>query len=97
MGDTKCSGRRCFATACVIGALAVLYAPAALSQTLTSGDIAGLVKKDASVAVVPSAMVTIKYTVKTFDRSRGGLPYMFRSEIRPALLAEPWRSSRHSN
>jgi hypothetical protein len=87
MGDTKCSGRRCFATACIFGALAVLCAPAAFSQTLTTGDIAGIVKKDGLVqkdtsrAVVPSAIVTLKYTVKTIGRSRGGLLYTFRSEI----------------
>ena len=81
MGDTKCSGRRCFAIACIFGALTVLCAPAAFSQTLTTGDIAGVVKEDARGAVVPSAIVTLKYTVKTIGRSRGGLLYTFRSEI----------------
>ena len=76
MGDTKCSGRR-FATACLFGALTVLCAPAAFSRTLTTGDIAGLVEKDASGAVVPSAIVPLKYTVKAIGRSRGGLPYTF--------------------
>jgi hypothetical protein len=77
MGDTKCSGRRCFAIACIFGALTVLCAPAAFGRTLNTGDIAGLVQKDASGAVVPSAIVTLKYTVKTIDRSRGGLLYTF--------------------
>jgi hypothetical protein len=77
MGDTKCSGGRSLATACIFGALTVLCAPAAFNQTLTPGDIAGLVKKDASGAVVPSAIVKLKYTVKTIGRSRGGLPYTF--------------------
>jgi hypothetical protein len=81
MGDTKCSGRRSFAIACIIGALTLLCAPVAFSQTLTTGDIAGLVKEDASGAMVPSAMVTLKYTVKTIGCSRGGLLYPFRSEI----------------
>jgi len=81
MGDTKRDGRRSFATACIFGALTVLCAPAAFSRTLTTGDIAGLVKKDASGAVVPSAIITLKYTVKTIGRSRGGLLYTFRSEI----------------
>jgi len=81
MGDTKCSGRRCFATACFLGALTVLCAPAAFSQTLTTGDIAGVVKEDARGAVVRSAIVTLKYTVKTIGRSRGGLLYPLRSEI----------------
>jgi rRNA maturation protein Nop10 len=81
MGDTKCSGRRHFATACIFGALTVLCAPAKFSQTLTTGYIAGLVQKDTSGAVVPTAMVTLKYTVKTIGRSRGGLLYTFRSEI----------------
>jgi hypothetical protein len=58
MGDTKCSGRRFFAAACIFGALTALCAPVAFSQTLTTGDIAGLVKEDASDAMVPSAMVT---------------------------------------
>ena len=77
MGDTKCSGRRCFATVCICGALTVLCAPAAFSRTLTTGDIAGLVEKDASGAVVPSAIVPLKFTVKTLGPSRGGLPYTF--------------------
>jgi hypothetical protein len=81
MGDTKCSGRRFFATACFFGALTVLCAPAAFSQTLTTRDITGVVKADARGAVVPSAIVTLKYRVKTIGRSRGGLLYPFRSEI----------------
>jgi hypothetical protein len=74
MGDTKCRGRRSLAAGCIFGALTVLCAPAAFSQTLTTGDIAGPVKKDAGGAVVPSAIVTLKYTV---GRSRGGLLYTF--------------------
>jgi hypothetical protein len=60
MGDT-CSGRRFFATACFFGELTVLCAPAAFSQTLTTGDIDGVVKEDARGAVVPSAIVTLKF------------------------------------
>jgi hypothetical protein len=82
MGDTtKYSGRRSFSTARIFGALTVLSAPAAFSKTLATGDVAGLVENDASGAVVPSAIVTLKYTVKTIGRSRGGFLYTFRSEI----------------
>jgi hypothetical protein len=76
-GIQNVGGRRSFATACIFGALTVLCAPAAFSQTLTTGDIAGPVKKDAGGAAVPSAIVTIEYTVKTIGRSRGGLLYTF--------------------
>jgi hypothetical protein len=76
MGDTKCSGRRSFATACFFGALTVLCAPSAFSQTLTTGHIAGVVKhiagvvkEDARGAVVPSAIVTLKYAGQN-DRSQ---------------------------
>jgi hypothetical protein len=67
MGDTS-SGSRFFATACFFGALTVLCAPSAFSQPLATGDIAGLVKY-ASGAVVPSAIVTIKYAGPN-DRSQ---------------------------
>jgi hypothetical protein len=54
MGDTKRSGSRSFAAGCIFAAPTVLSAAVAFSQTVTSGDIAGLVKY-ARGAVVPSA------------------------------------------
>jgi hypothetical protein len=96
MGDTW-GGRRFFATACLLGALTALCAPAAFSQTLTRDDIAGVVKDDARGSVVPSAIVTLKYTVKTIGRSRVACCIRFDRKSGLALFAGPWRSSRHFN
>ena len=60
MRDTKRSGLRHVATACLFAALTMLWAPAAFSQTMTTGDIVGTVT-DASSAVVPGAKVTIHF------------------------------------
>ncbi len=59
MRDTKRSGLRYFATACLFAALTLLLAPAAFTQTITTGDVVGVVS-DSSGAVVPGAIVTIK-------------------------------------
>ena len=45
---------------CLFAALTMLWAPAAFSQTMTTGDIVGSVT-DASGAVVPKAIVTAKF------------------------------------
>src|SRR5580700_10236525 len=60
MRDTKRSGLRPVATACFFAALTMLWAPAAFTQTMTTGDIVGTVT-DASGAVVPKATVTAKF------------------------------------
>jgi len=60
MRDTKRSGLRYAATACLFAALMMLLAPAGFSQTMTTGDIVGTVT-DASGAVVPGAKVTARY------------------------------------
>jgi hypothetical protein len=59
MRDTKRSGLRHVAITCLFAALMTLWAPAAFSQTMTTGDIVGTVT-DASSAVVPKATVTAK-------------------------------------
>jgi hypothetical protein len=58
MGDTKRSGLRCIAAASLFAALIMVWAPAALSQTMTSGGAVGTAT-DASGAVVSDAKVTI--------------------------------------
>jgi hypothetical protein len=60
MRDTERSGLRHVATACLFAALTIFWAPAAFSQTMTTGDIVGLVT-DASGAAVPRAVVTAKF------------------------------------
>src|SRR6202167_1421588 len=60
MRDTKRSGLRHVAPACLFAALTMMWAPAAFSQTMTTGDIVGAVT-DASGAVVPKATVTAKF------------------------------------
>jgi len=60
MRDTKRSGLRHVAIACLFAALMMLWAPAAFSQTMTTGDIVGTVT-DASGASVPKATVTAKF------------------------------------
>src|SRR5580698_8329904 len=60
MRDTKRSGLRRVATACLFAALTMLCAPAAFTQTMTTGDIVGMVT-DTSGAVVPKATVTAKF------------------------------------
>ncbi len=51
---------RIVAVACLFAALLMLWAPAAFTQTMTTGDIVGTVT-DASGAVVPGAKVTIHF------------------------------------
>src|SRR5580692_1908028 len=68
MRDTKRSGLRYIATACLFAALMMLWAPAGFSQTMTTGDVVGTVT-DASGAVVPKATVTIKLTSENTVRT----------------------------
>jgi Carboxypeptidase regulatory-like domain len=56
------------ATACLFTALTMLWAPAAFSQTMTTGDIVGTVA-DATGAVVPKATVTIRLTSENTART----------------------------
>ena len=58
MRDMRSNRRRHLAAGCLLGAL--LLAPAAFSQTMTTGDIVGVVT-DATGAVVPGAKVTIRF------------------------------------
>src|SRR5580692_87153 len=69
MRDTKRSGLRYIATACLFAALTMLWAPAAFSQTMTTGDVVGTVT-DASGAVVPKATVTLKLTAENTSRTQ---------------------------
>src|SRR5580704_1916537 len=68
MRDTRRGGSRYLAAACLSAAVFLLTAPAAFSQTMTTGDIVGAVT-DATGAVVPKATVTAKFldenTVRT--------------------------------
>ncbi len=61
MRDTSRNGRRLSTMACFLTALLLSIASTAFSQTMTTGDIVGTVT-DATGAVVPKAMVTIKFT-----------------------------------
>jgi hypothetical protein len=61
MRDTKRRGLRHAATACLSAALTLLWAPAAFSQTMTTGDIVGTVT-DSTGSVVPGAKVTAHFT-----------------------------------
>lgn len=59
MRDTKRNWLRHWATACLVVAFPLLLATGAFSQTITTGDAAGVVT-DASGAIVPGASVTLK-------------------------------------
>src|ERR1700729_528225 len=61
MRDTKRSGLRYIATACLFAALTMFWEPAGFSQTMTTGDIVGTVT-DATGAAVPGAKVTAKFS-----------------------------------
>jgi hypothetical protein len=58
MGDTKRIGPRYIAAACLFAALAMVLAPVAFSQTVTTGDAVGTAT-DASGAAVSGAKITI--------------------------------------
>jgi hypothetical protein len=60
MRDTKRRGLRHVAAACLFAALTLLWAPAAFTQTMTTGDIVGTVT-DATGSLVPNAKVTIRF------------------------------------
>ncbi len=69
MRDTKRSGR-CFAIACLFAALMMLWAPAAFSQTMTTGDVVGTVYRFFRRGLLPKATVTLKLIAENTSRTQ---------------------------
>ena len=84
MWDTKRSGLRNLAIACLFATITLSWAPSAFGQTITTGDVTGVVS-DATGAVVPNATVTLKFTDTNDTRTattNGSGQYRF-SLLRP--------------